>query len=210
MSCKQLGVQAWALHSSHPIVNSLLLTGSSSLVREMIFKQTKLKDAYIIELEPIEDNRGFFARSFCQEEFRLHGINMSIVQCNISYNKKRGTLRGMHYQATPYEEAKLVSCTKGAIYDVIIDVRPSSNTYKKWVSVELTDENRKMIYIPKGFAHGFLTLMDNTEVFYQMSEFFMPEYARGIRWNDPAFGINWAADVTAISEKDQKYDDFTK
>ena len=176
----------------------------------MIFKETKLKDAYIIELEPIEDNRGFFARSFCQEEFRLHGISMNIVQCNISYSKKSGTLRGMHYQAAPFEEAKLVRCKKGAIYDVIIDVRPSSNTYKKWVSVELTDENRKMIYIPKGFAHGFLTLMDNTEVFYQMSEFFMPEYARGIRWNDPAFGINWAADVTAISEKDQKYDDFTK
>ena len=183
----------------------LLLTGT-----KMLFKETKLKGAYIIELEPIEDNRGFFARSFCQKEFRLHGINMNIVQCNISYNKKKGTLRGMHYQAAPYEEAKLVSCTKGAIYDVITDIRPSSNTYKKWVSVELTDENRKMIYIPKGFAHGFLTLMDNTEVFYQMSEFFMPEYARGIRWNDPAFGINWAADVTAISEKDQKYDDFTK
>jgi len=182
----------------------------------MIFVETKLKGAFIIELEPIEDERGFFARSFCQREFKEHGIDTIFVQCNISFNKKKGTLRGMHYQAAPYEEAKLVRCSKGAIFDVIIDIRPNSATYRQWIGVELTAHCSqltayyRMLYVPKDFAHGFLTLMDNTEVFYQMSEFFMPEYARGIRWDDPAFGINWPVDVTAISEKDQKYDDFTK
>jgi dTDP-4-dehydrorhamnose 3,5-epimerase len=174
----------------------------------MIFKETKLKGAYIIELEPIEDNRGFFARSFCQKEFRLHGINMNSVQCNISYNKKKGTLRGMHYQAAPYEEAKLVRCTMGAIYDVIIDIRRKSETFGQWISVELTAKNRKMIYIPEGFAHGFLTLEDNTEVFYQMSEFYMPDHARGIRWNDSAFGIPWPIHAEIISKQDQSYPDF--
>jgi len=176
----------------------------------MIFIETKLKDAFIIELEPIGDERGFFARTFCRREFESHGLYPNFVQCNISHNLKKGTLRGMHYQTAPYEEAKLVRCMMGAIYDVIIDIRPNSTTYKKWISAELTDENRKMIYVPQGFAHGFMTLMDDTEVFYQMSEFFMPEYVRGIRWNDPTFSINWPADVTVISEKDQKYDDFAK
>ena len=194
----------------------------------MIFTETKLKDAYIIELEPIEDERGFFARSFCQEEFRLHGINMNIVQCNISYNNKKGTLRGMHYQAAPYEEAKLVRCARGSIYDVIIDLRPNSPTYCQWIAVELTahrllltapssqlaaygpklPSHHRMLYIPKGFAHGFLTFEDDTEVFYQMSEFYAPEYARGVRWNDPTFQIQWPGEVKVISDRDNTYPDF--
>lgn len=174
----------------------------------MIFTETKLKGSYIIEPERIKDDRGFFARTWCQREFHKYGINSKLVQCNISFNNKKGTLRGMHYQAAPYEEAKLVRCTMGAISDVIIDLRPDSKTFKQWVSVELTAENRKLFYIPEGFAHGFLTLMDNTEVFYQMAEFFAPEYARGVRWNDPAFGINWSEEVVVISEKDKQYKDF--
>ncbi len=184
----------------------------------MKFTETKLKGAFIIEPERLEDERGFFARTWCQREFREHGLNPALVQCNISYNIKKGTLRGMHYQAAPYEEAKLVRCTSGSIYDVIIDLRPDSPTYCQWVAVELTAHssahssqltiNHKMLYIPEGFAHGFLTLVDNTEVFYQMSEFYMPEYARGVRWNDPAFGIQWPIDISIISEKDRQFPDF--
>jgi dTDP-4-dehydrorhamnose 3,5-epimerase len=196
----------------------------------MLFKETNLKGAFIIELEPILDERGFFARSFCQKEFRLHGINMNIVQCNISYSKKKGTLRGIHYQTAPYEEGKLVSCIKGAIYDVIIDIRPDSPTYCQWIAVELTAHcsqltastsqltacclpltaSYRMLYIPKGFAHGFLTLEDDTEVFYQMSEFYAPGYGRGIRWNDPAFGIAWPGEVSVISDQDFTYPDFVR
>lgn len=176
----------------------------------MIFQETNLKGVYIIELERIEDERGFFARTWCQREFQKCGINPNLVQCNISFNRKKGTLRGMHYQAAPYEETKLVRCTMGAICDVIIDLRLDSETFRQWVSVELTAENRKMLYIPGGFAHGFLTLIDNTEVFYQMSEFFAPEYARGVRWNDPAFRINWPEKVVVISEKDKQYKDFVQ
>jgi len=174
----------------------------------MIFKETKLRGAYIIELEPLEDERGFFARSFCQKEFEEHSLNFSIVQCNLSYNKKKGTLRGMHYQIAPHKEAKLVSCIKGAIYDVIIDLRPDSPTLKQWIVVELTAENRRMLYIPEGFTHGFQTMEDNTEVFYQMSEFYHPESAKGVRWNDPAFGIVWPADIRVISDRDRQYPDF--
>ncbi len=175
----------------------------------MLFHETKLKDAYIIEPERIEDERGFFARTWCKQEFEAQGINIDFVQCNISYNKKKTTFRGMHYQVAPHKEAKLVRCTMGAIYDVIIDLRPDSKTHKQWVSVELTSENKKMIYIPMDFAHGFLTLEDNTEVFYQMSEFFDPECARGVRWNDPAFGILWPTAIGIISEKDTQYTNFT-
>jgi dTDP-4-dehydrorhamnose 3,5-epimerase len=175
----------------------------------MIFIETKLKGAFIIELKPIRDERGFFARSFCQREFKEHGIDTLFVQCNISINRKKGTLRGMHYQIAPYEEAKFIRCSIGAIFDVIIDIRSNSNTYKKWVSVELTDENRKMIYVPKGFAHGFLTLVDNAEVFYQMSEFYTPGYGRGIRWNDPVFGITWPEEVNVISDQDKTYPNFS-
>jgi len=174
----------------------------------MIFKETKLKGAYIIELEPVKDERGFFARSFCQKEFEKHGIKVNVVQCNISYNKKKGTLRGMHYQVSPYQEAKIVSCVRGAIYDVIIDLRPDSPTYCQWLAVELSAENYKMFYISEGFAHGFQTLEDNTVVFYQMSEFYHPECARGVKWDDPAFGIKWPLSNRIISEKDMDYPDF--
>ncbi len=171
----------------------------------MKFIETKLKGAYIIEIERISDNRGFFARSWCQQEFCDRGLNPNLVQCNISFNLKKGTLRGMHYQAKPHEEAKLVRCTKGAIYDIIIDIRPDSSTFKKWIAVELSSENRKMLYIPEGFAHGFQTLEDNTEVFYQMSEFYHPAGARGIRWDDPAFQLEWQLMSKIISERDSSY-----
>ena len=174
----------------------------------MIFTQTKLKGAFIIEPERLEDERGFFARTFCQEEFKIHGLNPHLVQCNISFNIKTGALRGMHYQIEPYAEAKLVRCTRGAIYDVVIDLRPESPTFKGWMPVELTAENHKMLYVPEGFAHGFQTLEDDTEVFYQMSEFYHPECARGVRWNDPAFGIEWPAKPSVISSRDQSYQLF--
>ena len=176
----------------------------------MIFTETPLKGAFVIEPEIIKDERGFFARTFCLEEFAAHGLNPNVAQCNISFNPKKGTLRGMHYQAKPREETKLVRCTLGAIYDVIIDLRPNSATSKRWFAVELSADNRKMLYIPEGFAHGFQTLEDNTEVFYQMSEFYAPEQARGIRWDDPAFAIKWPpAPERLISDKDQRYPDFT-
>lgn len=174
----------------------------------MIFRPTELPDAYLIEIEPRFDERGFFARAWCQEEFMAHGLNPRLVQCNISYNRVAGTLRGMHYQVAPSAEAKLVRCTSGAIYDVIIDMRPSSPTYLRHMGATLSAENRTMLYVPEGFAHGFLTLADDTEVFYQMSEFYAPEYARGARWNDPQFGIVWPGDVHCISERDATYPDF--
>ena len=174
----------------------------------MIFTETKLKGTFIVEPERLEDERGFFARTWCKREFGAQELDTKLVQCNVSFNKKSGTLRGMHHQVAPHEEAKLVRCTMGAIYDVIIDLRPNSPTFKDWLSVELTAENRNMIYIPEGFSHGFMTLKDNTEVFYQMSEFYDPECARGVRWNDPAFDIVWPEDVKVISEKDKQYPDF--
>lgn len=169
----------------------------------MIFRETKLTGAFIIEPEKLEDQRGFFARAWCEKEFAAYGLNTKLVQCNISFNCKKGTLRGMHYQMAPYEEVKLVRCTQGAIYDVIVDLRPHSPTYRQWVSVELTRENRLMLYIPGEFAHGFQTLLDNTEVFYQMSEFYHPESARGIGWNDPLLGIEWPILKPIMSEKDK-------
>lgn len=175
----------------------------------MVFKAIKLKGAFIIEPERLEDERGFFARTWCKKEFENHGLNTNLVQCNTSFNKMKGTLRGMHYQSAPHAEAKLVKCNRGSIYDVIIDLRPDSDTYKDWFSVELKSDNYTMLYIPENFAHGFLTLEDNTEVFYQMSEFYYSEYARGIRWNDPAFSIPWPMDIMVISDKDRKYQDFT-
>lgn len=175
----------------------------------MIFTETKLKGAYVIEVEKLEDERGFFARTWCQKEFEAHGLNIRMKQCDISYNKHKGTLRGMHYQSYPYEEAKLVRCTTGAIYDVIIDLRPESSTFKQWVAITLTENNHKMLYIPEGFAHGFQTLEEDTEVFYQMSEFYVSEYAKGIRWNDPAIGIEWPQVCERIiSTKDRQYPDF--
>jgi len=174
----------------------------------MIFTETKLKGAFIIEPERLEDHRGFFARSWCQREFLTHGLNPRLMQCNISFNNKQGTLRGMHYRVAPYEEAKLVRCTMGAIHFVIVDLRPESPTYIQNISVILTAGNRKMIYVAEGFVNGYLTLEDSTEVFYQMSEFYAPEHERGFRWNDPAFSITWPDDIQVISERDQNYPDF--
>jgi len=171
----------------------------------MIFAETKLPGVFLIEPERLEDGRGFFARTWCQREFEAHGLNPRLVQCSISYNKKKGTLRGMHYQVAPYEEAKMVRCTMGAIYYVIIDMRPDSLTFKQWVAIELTAENRKMLYVPEGIAHGFQTMVDNTEVFYQMSEFYHPECTQGVRWNDPTFDVNWPLPVNVIAEKDNAY-----
>ena len=176
----------------------------------MIFIETKLKGVFIIEPERLEDERGFFARTWCQREFEAHGLNSRLAQCSLSFNRKRGTLRGMHYQAAPYEEARLVRCTMGAIYDVALDLRRSSPAFKQWTAVELTADNRRMLYIPEGFAHGFQTLKDNTEVFYQMSEFYHPECTKGVRWNDPTFNIHWLAfRERIISTQDQQHKDFT-
>ncbi len=174
----------------------------------MKFFETKLKGAYIIEPERLEDERGFFARTFCQKEFEAHCLNPRLVQCSISHNKRKGTIRGMHYQIAPMAESKLVRCTKGAIYDVIIDLRQDSSIYCKWIAMELNAEDFRTLYIPEGFAHGFQTLEDDTEVFYQMSEFYAPYYARGVRWDDPAFGIEWPLPVKIISEKDRSYKGF--
>lgn len=171
----------------------------------MIFKETELKGAYFINLEKNNDERGFFARSFCEKEFAAHNLKLSIRQSNISYNKKRGTLRGMHYQVAPHEEIKLVSCVRGAIYDVIIDLRLDSATYCKWFAIELNAQNYTSLYIPEGFAHGFQTLADDTVVLYQMSEFCHPECARGIRWNDAVFGIKWPIQEIILSERDKSY-----
>lgn len=174
----------------------------------MIFHETRLPGVFEIHLEPKTDERGFFARTWCQTEFEAQGLHPNLVQCSISFNTRQGTLRGMHYQAQPHAEAKLVRCTRGAIYDVVLDLRPDSYTYKEWLAVVLTADNRNMVYVPEGCAHGFLTLADETEVFYQMSEFYSPESARGVRWNDPAFHIVWPAAIEVISERDRTYPDF--
>jgi dTDP-4-dehydrorhamnose 3,5-epimerase len=168
----------------------------------MLFHALELAGAYVIEMEKIEDDRGFFARTWCQREFLEHGLDPQLVQCNISFNRHQGTLRGMHYQLPPHAETKLVRCVRGAIYDVIIDLRPDSATFLKSCGTELSEENGRMYYVPKGFAHGFVTLSERTEIFYQMSTFFAPAYARGVRWNDPLFGIEWPGAVTKISAKD--------
>jgi dTDP-4-dehydrorhamnose 3,5-epimerase len=174
----------------------------------MIFCNTKLEGVVEIRLEPKPDERGFFARAWCQKEFEGKGLNPKLVQCSISVNSRKGTLRGMHYQAAPHADAKLVRCTKGAIYDVVVDLRPDSATYKNWMAVVLTAEKRNMVYVPEGCGHGFLTLEDGSEIFYQMSEFYSPESARGVRWDDPAFQIAWPEKVDVISERDRNYPDF--
>lgn len=171
----------------------------------MTFTETGLKGAYIVGVEPIEDERGFFARSFCLKEFGAHGLKAEVAQCNVSFNKKKGTLRGMHFQLPPKAEAKLVRCTRGSIYDVIIDLRPDSRTFCRWEAVELTEHNYTSLYIPEGFAHGFQTLLEDTEVFYQMFEFYSPECSSGVRWDDPAFGIKWPIEDLTISERDAGY-----
>jgi dTDP-4-dehydrorhamnose 3,5-epimerase len=171
----------------------------------MVFSETKLKGAFVINLKRLEDERGFFARTFCQKEFKEHGLNTQIAQANISYNKKRGTFRGMHMQLAPYEESKLIKCTRGAIYDVIIDMRISSDTYRQWIGVELTAENHQLLYVPEGFAHGFITLKNDTEVTYQMNQFYTPGSEKGFRWNDPAFSIVWPIQPILIAEKDKNF-----
>jgi len=175
---------------------------------DMKFHATKLPGVFEIHLEPMRDERGFFARTWCRSEFEEHGLESTLVQCNISFNTRKGTLRGMHYQAAPFAETKLVRCTQGAICDVVLDLRPQSPTFKRWVAVTLTEENRNMVYVPKGCAHGFLTLQDETEVFYQMSEVYNAESARGVRWNDPTFAIAWPEKVEVISDRDHNYPDF--
>lgn len=172
----------------------------------MIFTSTPLSGLHVIELEKHQDERGFFARSWCAEEFKKHGLNPALSQCNVSFNAKAGTLRGMHYQAAPSMEAKLVRCTRGKMFDVAIDIREKSPTYLKWFSCELSADNHKALYIPEGFAHGFQTLEDNTEVFYQMSEFFAPNLAHGMRWDDPKIGVKWPdMKNRIISERDLSY-----
>lgn len=171
----------------------------------MIFTETALKGAYIIELQPIADERGFFARSFCLQEFTAYGLKNEVAQCNVSYNKKKGTLRGMHFQKPPKAEAKLVRCTRGEIFDIIIDLRPDSPTYCQWEGVVLSADNHRSLYIPEGFAHGFQTLQENSEVFYQMFELYAPECASGVRWDDPAFDIHWPVPNPVLSEKDSSY-----
>lgn len=176
----------------------------------MRFIPLELKAAYVIEFEPINDHRGFFARTFCQKEFQEKGLVSNFVQCNIAWNKAKGTLRGMHWQAAPHCEVKLVRCDRGAIYDVIIDLRPELATYCKWVAVELTSDNKKMLYVPEGFAHGYQTLEPDTEVSYLVSSFYTPEAQRGVRWNDPAFGISWPISEPVLSEKDRSHPDFER
>jgi dTDP-4-dehydrorhamnose 3,5-epimerase len=166
-----------------------------------------LAGAYLIELEPISDERGFFSRTWCAEDFQRLGLNPNLAQCSVSGNTRRGTLRGMHYQAAPHTETKLVRCTAGAIYDVILDLRSDSPTYRNWFAAELTSANHKMIYVPEGFAHGFQTLVDGAEVLYQISTSYRPESARGVRWNDPAFGIEWPIPQLIISARDQAFPD---
>jgi len=174
----------------------------------MIFEATKLAGVFLISPELHRDERGFFARTWCTREFEEHGLNPAMVQCSISFNRAKGTLRGVHYQAAPYPEAKLVRCTKGRLYDVALDLRMDSPSYMQWTGTELTEENRRALYIPEGCAHGFLTLEDNTEAFYQMSESYYADGGRGVRWNDPAFGIEWPATVNVISERDRTYPDY--
>lgn len=174
----------------------------------MTFKETAISGVFEIGIQAIRDERGFFARAWCRSEFEEHQLESALVQCNISYNARKGTLRGMHFQSAPFAETKLVRCTQGAIYDVVLDLRPQSPSFRGWLALTLTAENRNMVYIPKGCAHGFLTLRDETEVFYQMSEVYNAESARGVRWNDPTFGIVWPDHVEVISDRDRNYPDF--
>lgn len=174
----------------------------------MKFIETPLVGAYVVEMEPIADNRGYFARSYCEREFVERGLKVPFVQCNVSYNHQRGTIRGMHYQREPHGETKLIRCIRGAIYDVIVDIRPESASYGKWYGVELCSSNQRMLYVPDGFAHGFQTLENETEVFYQMGNFFVPESSEGLRWDDPVIGIEWPLPCSVISDKDQSYPGF--
>jgi dTDP-4-dehydrorhamnose 3,5-epimerase len=174
----------------------------------MKFLATRIAGAYVIELEPHCDDRGFFIRTFCQREFEEHGLPGHFVQCNLSFSARAGTLRGMHYQTAPFAEAKLVRCVAGAIYDVLVDIRPDSGTYGQWLGETLSADNQRMLYIPEGCAHGFLTLADNTEVSYQMSNFYRPDHACGFRWDDPRFAIPWPREPAVMALRDRTYPDF--
>ncbi|MGJ8651547.1 MAG: dTDP-4-dehydrorhamnose 3,5-epimerase [Opitutaceae bacterium] len=171
----------------------------------MIFEPTLLKDAWVIDLEPRGDDRGYFARAFCAEEFKAHGIESKVAQSNVSYNAQAGTLRGLHFQQAPAEETKLIRCVRGAFWDVIVDNRPDSPTYLQHFGVELTQENMRMLFVPRGFAHGFMTLVDHTEALYMVSESYTPEFEDGLRYNDPALGIDWPLDVKVVSDKDANW-----
>ncbi|HEY8176279.1 MAG TPA: dTDP-4-dehydrorhamnose 3,5-epimerase family protein [Gemmatimonadaceae bacterium] len=174
----------------------------------MIFSPTEVDGAYVVEIEPQRDVRGFFARTWCRREFEEHGLKGELAQCSMSYNARRGTLRGMHWQAAPSEEAKLVRCTSGAVHDVIIDLRPDSPSFLKHAAVVLTQGDRRALYVPPGVAHGFQTLADDSELLYQMSDFFSPEHVRGVRWNDPAFGLEWPIPDPIILDRDNSYADY--
>jgi len=169
----------------------------------MTFTELRLPGAYLIEPEPIGDERGFFARMLCTKEFAAHGLNGNVVQANLSYSAERGTLRGLHYQAAPHAEEKMVRCVRGSVYDVMVDLRPDSPTYREWEGVELTADNRRMAYVPKGVAHGFLTLVDDCEVFYPVTAAYAPSAEGGLRYDDPVIGIEWPGEVRVVSEKDR-------
>jgi dTDP-4-dehydrorhamnose 3,5-epimerase len=175
----------------------------------MIFSEIELPGAYVIDLEKIEDERGFFARAWCEKELSEHGLEARIAQCNMSFFRHRGTLRGMHFQRPPHQEVKLIRCIRGSLLDVIVDLRPDSVTYKRWAAVELTADNRRMLYVPRGFAHGFQALEDDTETFYMVSDPYTSGAEGGVRWNDPAFDIEWPLVPTEMSEKDRRWPDFS-
>lgn len=176
----------------------------------MIFTETKLPGAFVIDLNAHQDERGFFAQSWSAQEFAARGLNPQMVECNVSFSKRKGTLRGMHFQSPPHAQAKLVRCTAGAIYDVIIDLRRESSTFKEWVAVELTAANHRMLYVPEGFAHGFQTLADNTEIFYQMADVYAPQCESAVRWDDKAFSIDWPPAERIIIARDESYPDFNE
>lgn len=176
----------------------------------MRFTPTSIPGVIVIDIEPRADDRGFFARTWCARELAAQGLVASLAQCSVSHNVRAGTLRGLHFQAAPHEETKVVSCARGGIYDVVVDLRPASPTFKRWLGIELTAENRRLLYVPAGVAHGFQTLVDDTDVHYVISEFYAPDVARGVRWDDPAFGIQWpAAQPRHMSDRDRTYADFS-
>ncbi len=175
----------------------------------MIFTELELKGAFLVEVKKIEDERGFFGRAWCANEFKQHGLNPAFVQLNTSFSHKKGTIRGMHYQVDPYQEVKFIRCTRGRIYDVIIDLRPDSPTFMKWVGNELSADNYRMVYVPENFAHGFVTMENNSEVYYPVSQFYTPGAERGLRWNDLAFDIKWPVEISVVSDKDQIHKDFS-
>jgi dTDP-4-dehydrorhamnose 3,5-epimerase len=174
----------------------------------MRFEPTKIADVWIIDVERREDERGYFARTWCRDELVRQGLDVDVAQCSVSFNARAGTLRGMHYQLAPHAEAKLVSCVRGAIYDVALDLRPGSSTHGQWVAAELNEETLRMLFVPRGCAHGFQTLASGTLVHYQIAGSFSSEHARGVRWNDPVFGIRWPRDVSVMSRRDATYPDF--